>query len=327
MSAVQRHVTTGIWLLTNSGTDGLKPSEVKGHGEPEPARASRRGGAAVQAREIGCSCDAEVPGEAGEAWHALMRGTAHASKAQELGGSSSMRRKSRRSRESKSEQAVREGLRKPRSRDPSKRSRHSSGLPEARSKSRRKHREKSWRRDSGHMEVIWPTTMHAEAYNDGAGYVKGPPEPEQQLPDDGVPGLLLVESNSDQLRWTCVGTSDHLLAPTLIRDQLQPAASSSSGAGGNAHTCMAMADTQMTCCDGSYPSDAEVTPQLANDKHNLCGRGNSTSSASVSPTSSAAAAWQQISLTDSDAGYTSLHGSGTTHAVSVPGGGGLSTGR
>lgn len=212
-----------------------------------------------------------------------------------------MRRRSRRSREPKSEQAVREGLRKPRSRDPSKRSRHSSGLPEARSKSRRKHREKSWRRDSGHMEVIWPTTMHAEAYNDGAGYVKGPPEPEQQLPDDGVPGLLLVESNSDQLRWTCVGTSDHL-APTLLGDQLQPAASSSSGAGGNAH--MTMADTQMTCCDGSYPSDAEVTPQLANDKHNLCGRGNSTSSASVSPTSSAAAAWQQISLTDSDAGYT-----------------------
>ena len=190
VSAVQRHVTTGIWLLTNCGTDGLRPDQVKDYGEPDPAEAHSNQASPDPCEWDTASCShVDVPAEAGEVWPMAVGGQfTHQpgvvkTKPRVDPGSSSRRRRSRRGREPKGTEtdAAREARKsRPRLGPTSKRSRRSGcvGGSDPYVKSRRRHRRTVRRGDP--MEILWPIISNAEVDNtDGLGYVKGPPEPEQ----------------------------------------------------------------------------------------------------------------------------------------------------
>lgn len=186
MSAVHRHVTTGIWLLTNSGTDGLTPDQVKAYGEPEAALTPTTP-AIIDPQEWDpspCCIHMDVPGEAGEVWPmaAVPTGpTANYGKKVRADGGGGRQRRSRRAWDPNApmSHAVRES-KKSRSRSGSGSKRPQRGNTTSdNAKLRRRHR-RAVRKEIEPIQVMWPMNFHDTAFHlDGLGYVNGPPEPEQ----------------------------------------------------------------------------------------------------------------------------------------------------
>ena len=191
VSAVHRHVTTGIWLLTNSGTDGLPPDQAKEYGEPEAASTPpTRLVIDPQEWDLSSGCaHLDVPGEAGKMW--AIATVPHEARADAV---ASRQRRSRRawSPDASMDHAVQDS-RKSRTRSSSKRSRRDHPTNEfVHVKSRRRHR-RNGRRETEAMEVMWSVNFQDTFHPDGLGYVHGPPEPEQQPPQDQLKFTLAAE--------------------------------------------------------------------------------------------------------------------------------------
>lgn len=235
MSAVHRHVTTGIWLLTNEGTDGLPPDQVKEYGEMDATQVP-------QARSVAdpqewdllpCCSHTDVPGEAGEVWPVATVPTStdpYLGKKLSADTGSSRQRRSRRAWDPDAPMlyTYRES-RKSRSRSglTSKRSRRAHAASEH-VKSRRRHR-RAERRATEPMEIMWPINFQDYTFNpDEFGYVNGPPEPEHQQD-------LPLPDQHDQLLTLPIGqfvTSNGVAQ--VSRSEIP----------------RIQADTQMMCCSG-----------------------------------------------------------------------------
>lgn len=197
VSAVHRHVTTGIWLLTNSGTDGLPPDQAKEYGEPEAASTTpTRLFIDPQEWDLSPGCShLDVPGEAGKTWSINAAPTGpHEGMPAGADAVASRQRRSRRAwgpdasmNHASMNHAVQES-RKSRSR--SRRDHLTNEFVHV--KSRRKHR-RSGRRETEAMDTTWTVNFQDTFHPDGLGYVHGPPEPEQQHQQDQLDFTLVAQ--------------------------------------------------------------------------------------------------------------------------------------
>lgn len=289
MSAVHRHVTTGIWLLTNSGTNGLTPDQVKDHGNPSEIQTppTRSVVDPQEWQPLPCCSDVDVPGEAGEVWTigAVHAGLDPYMEAARADAGASRQRKSRRAwdLDPSTNHAARE-LRKSRSRSGSGSKRSRRGNPTSdivHGKSRRRHR-RAGRRETEPMQVMWPMNFHDDTFQlDGSRYVNGPPEPEQQQN---------LQDQHDQKLFT-------------LLDEEQFVVSNGVGQASRGEITVSQVDTQIMCCDsGSGVPGAE--PQTASYSH----RSTASPTTGVWPDISAATETAIASRTSSN-GNSQLGGS------------------